>query len=205
MKEYLEKLLEEHRDKFAILKEEANKVAVAEKWGYGVIPPFSLLPFYSEILGNKPGRFLKKKSLPGKNKYCYLLNTENRIVNSIEYAEFSEFNNQWIVYNKFYHYLPFSIIEYSFNSALENDQHPDLVSVTLVQLNEGKVIKGHKLRCDNVYEVLEYHYESDRINFIEQKVWWTDTYFERNYKVTYNGNVLIEEILNDGKTVKIYP
>ena len=99
----------------------------------------------------------------------------------------------------------FSIIEYSFNSALENDQHPDLVSVTLVQLNEGKVIKGHKLRCDNVYEVLEYHYESDRINFIEQKVWWTDTYFERNYKVTYNGNVLIEEILNDGKTVKIYP
>lgn len=61
MKEYLEKLLEEHRDKFAILKEEANKVAVAEKWGYGVIPPFLLLPFYSEILGNKPGRFLKKR------------------------------------------------------------------------------------------------------------------------------------------------
>ena len=205
MKDYLEKLFEEHKNQFAILKEEANKVAVTERWGYGVIPPFSLLPFYSEILGNKPGRFLKKKSLPGKNKCCYLLDAEDRIVNSIEYAEFSEFNNQWIVYNKFYHYLPSSIIEYSFNSALENDQHPDLVSVTLVQLNECKVIKGHKLRCDNVYEVLEYHYESDRINFIEQKVWWTDTYFERNYKVTYNGNVLIEEILNDGKTVKIYP
>lgn len=205
MKDYLEKLFEEHKNQFAILKEEANKVAVTEKWGYGVMPPFSLLPFYSEILGNKPGRFLKKESLPGKNKYCYLLDAENRIVNSIEYAKFSEFNNQWIVYNKFYFHDSESIIEYSFGSALENDTIVNLDSVKLVQLSEGRITKGYTLIISDAYEEFEYHYEDDRINFVETKIWWPETYFERNYKVTYNDNVLIEEVLNNGKTVKIFP
>lgn len=78
MKEELEILFERNKGKFAFLKEEANKIGVASKWGQGVIPPYSILPFNSELLGNKPGRFLKKASKPEVNRQCYLLDTDNR-------------------------------------------------------------------------------------------------------------------------------
>lgn len=60
MKKELEILFERNKREFAFFKEEANKIGVASKWGQGVIPPYSILPFHSELLGNKPGRFLKK-------------------------------------------------------------------------------------------------------------------------------------------------
>lgn len=81
----------------------------------------------------------------------------------------------------------------------------NLDSVKLVQLSEGRITKGYTLIISDAYEEYEYHYEDDRINFIETKIWWPETYFERNYKVTYNDNVLIEEVLNNGETLKIFP
>ena len=57
MKKELEILFERNKREFAFFKEEANKIGVASKWGQGVIPPYSILPFHSELLGINRGDF----------------------------------------------------------------------------------------------------------------------------------------------------
>ena len=86
MKKELEILFERNKREFAFFKEEANKIGVASKWGQGVIPPYSILPFHSELLGNKPGRFLKKASKPGANRQCYLLNSNKQCTKDNQYS-----------------------------------------------------------------------------------------------------------------------
>lgn len=203
MKKELEILFERNKREFAFFKEEANKIGVASKWGQGVIPPYSILPFYSELLGNKPGRFLKKASKPGVNKQCYLLNTDNQIINGVEYDSFNDLNSQWIVSNKFYFYSPDSTIQYSFGSAFENETNARLERVTIAQIEDNKIKSAYSFGNRSEYEELYYSYQDDRICGITQKV-WVDAYFERHYIIMYD-DISILEILSDGTTQKIYP
>lgn len=206
MKDKLKELFESNKNNFSVFKEQANRQNVSSIWGMGAIPPYSILPFYSEILGNKPGKFLKKNSFPGKNKQHYILNSKNEIINSIEYSEYSEFNKQWIVYNKFYFHSSESIIEYSFGSALENDTNVNLDSIKLAQLENGIIVRGGVLRETDEYEYEELEYESKdgNINFIKHKNWWANVYFERAYSIIYNDNISIYEISDKGN-IKIFP
>lgn len=204
MKEKLRVLFEDNKGNFSFFKENVDKQKVSSIWGIGVIPPYSILPFYSEMLGNKPGRFLKKSSQPGKNRQCYLLNINNEIINSIVYDEFSRFNNQWIVSNKFYFYSPNSIIQYSFGTAFEHESNAKLNSVTFAQIEEDKIVKAFILGSRNEYEELEYLYHNNEIYFIKQKS-WLEVYFERNYKIVHGDHISIYEILNNGKMEIIYP
>ena len=206
MKDKLKELFESNKNNFSVFKEQANRQNVSSIWGMGAIPPYSILPFYSEILGNKPGKFLKKNSFPGKNKQHYILNSKNEIINSIEYSENSEFNKQGNVYNKFYFHSSESLIEYSFGSALENDTNVNLDSIKLAQLENGIIVRGGVLRETDEYEYEELEYESKdgNINFIKHKNWWANVYFERAYSIIYNDNISIYEISDKGN-IKIFP
>lgn len=155
------------------------------------------------MLGNKPGRFLKKASKPGANRQCYLLNTDNQIINGVEYDSFNDLNSQWIVSNKFYFYSSDSTIQYSFGSVFENETNARLERVTIAQIEDNKIKSAYSFGNRSEYEELYYSYQDDRICGITQKV-WVDAYFERHYIIMYD-DISILEILSDGTTQKIYP
>lgn len=59
-----------------------------EKWGYGVMPPYSSEPYYVELFGHKPGKMLKKNHfLERINGDIYVMRTMNFYVVPILYRK----------------------------------------------------------------------------------------------------------------------
>ncbi len=183
---------------------ELNENLSFEKWAFGSFPAYSLTPFYSEILGNKPAKFLKKTSTKGKNKQIIYYNSNSEIIGQIHYLEFSKFNKEWIVSRKFYEKENDNLIEYSFGSCLESRKDATIQSIKYADCQDGKIHNVYSLTKDEKYSIISLEYGNNNITFLNQKM-WLPFYVERNYKIQQVNNeiVIVDELLENGKTERI--
>ncbi|MGG8166910.1 hypothetical protein PGO42_09105 [Klebsiella aerogenes] len=204
MKDYLKKLHEDYNGKYSELIEQMNRDNVTCRWGYGVMPAFSIEPYVSELLGYKPGRMLKNNSTPGVNKQCYYTDKQNRIIEAITYVSHRKKNNEWVVYRSFYIYHENNIIGLLYSSTSEKSKDAGLNKIIFVNIENELAKNKYTFMYDGEYSETDYVYNNDKIIKIYQRV-WSSFYFERNYIIKSNDPLIINESLENGGNVRIYP
>lgn len=204
MKDFLKNLYEEYNGKYSELIDQMNREKVACRWGYGVLPAFSIDPYAFELLGYKRGRMLKKNSSPGMNKQCYYVDKQNRIIEEIIYASYREKRNEWLVYRGFYIYNENSILGLLYGSAFENSLDVGLNKLIWMSIEDGLIKKKYTFIYDGEYSEVDYVYNDNAITKVNQKV-WSAFYFERNYIIESSDPLVINECLENGENIRIYP
>lgn len=204
MKDFLKSLYEDYNGKYSELIDQMNRERTTCRWGYGVMPAFSIEPYASELLGYKPGRMLKNNSTPGVNKQCYYVDEQNRIIEEITYASHRKKDNEWIVYRNFYIYRENTILGLLYSSAFENSKNTGLNKIIFINI-ENKLIKNkYTFMYDGEYSEVDYIYNNDKIIKIYQRV-WSSFYFERTCLIESNDPLIINEYLGNSRSIRIYP
>lgn len=204
MKDFLKKSHEDYNGKYSELIEQMDREKTACRWGYGVMPAFSVDPYASELLGYKPGRMLKKISTPGINKQCYYMDEQGRIIERITYASHRKKDNEWVVYRDFYIYHENDILCLLYGSTSENSKYTRLSKIIFMNI-EGEFVKNkYTFMSDGEYSEMDYIYKNDKIIKIYQRV-WSVFYFERNYLIESNDPLVINEYVEKGENIRIYP
>ena len=205
MKDFLYARLNEYKDKYSELISSMEKNYKTTIWGMGIMPSYSPAPYMSELQGCKPGRFLKKDSEPAKNRQCYFLNKDNKIIGELKFAKYVTIKKQWIVYRKFFLHEADQILELTFGSELNGNLEANLDSVSLIKFLNDKATGHYCLNNTGEYFETLYRYNADKITSITEKI-WRSTFTERFYEINHAGDSLtIFEILTDNSKLKIYP
>ncbi|EOL9140044.1 hypothetical protein ACM94A_002672 [Enterobacter hormaechei] len=204
MKDYLKKLHEDYNGKYSELIEQMDREKATCRWGYGVMSAFSIDPYASELLGYKPGRMLKNNSSPGVNKQCYYMDEQNRIIEEITYASHRKKDDEWIVYRDFYIYHQDNIIGLFYGSTFENSKDSGLNKIIFMNFKNGLAKNKYTFMYDGEYSETDYIYNNDKLIKIYQRV-WSSFYFERNYIIASNDPLIINESLENGGNIRIYP
>lgn len=204
MKDFLMSLYEDYNGKYSELIEQMSREKMACRWGYGVLPAFSIDPYAFELLGYKRGRMLKKNSNPGLNKQCYYVDKQNRIIEEIIYASYREKRNEWLTYRNFYIYNENSILGLLYHSTFENSLDAGLNKVIWMSIEGGLINKKYTFTYDGEYSEVDYIYNDNGITQVNKRV-WSSFYFERNYIIESSDPLIINERLEDGKNIRIYP
>ncbi|MGN7812512.1 hypothetical protein [Flavobacterium sp. 22076] len=185
------------------VKEKTNSL----QWGVGVTPPYSLEPYRFELLGNKPGKMLKKPSSPGKNRHCYFYDNQDRIIHAISYASLggSTGNKSWIHNDDFYEYHDNSVIRYVYSGVFESGNDNELDRVVFIEINDGLITKTYELdKLNFEYMEAEYFYENNKIIYID--FLYPDSPVKNNkFKLIHEPNEIQIIELRNGIQIQIYP
>lgn len=204
MKELLFLLLNEYHNKYAELMSFVESTYKTKKWGVGVMPSYNPAPYICELQGCKPGRLLKKDSEPAKDRYCYFLDANEKIIAEIQYAKYVNFKGQWIVYRRFFINELDRIVELTFGSNFENSAEANLDSASINTLKVNHVIAHYSLLDTGEYFETFYKYDADVVSFVTENI-WRETFTTRNYEISSkNGNLTIFEKLPDNRKLPIY-
>ncbi|WP_158247813.1 hypothetical protein, partial [Pseudomonas sp. FW306-02-F04-AA] len=153
----------------------------------------------------KPGRFLKKDSEPAKNRQCYFLNKDNKIIGELKFAKYVTIKKQWIVYRRFFLHEGDQTLELTFGSELNGNLEANLDSVSLIKFLNDKATEHYCLNNTGEYFETLYKYNTDKITSITEKI-WRSTFTERSYEINHTDDSLtIFEILANNSKLKIYP
>jgi hypothetical protein len=204
MKELLFSLLNEYHNKYAELMSFVESTYKTKKWGEGVMPSYNPAPYICELQGCKPGRLLKKDSEPAKDRHCYFLDVNEKIIAEIQYAKYVNFKDQWIVYRRFFINELGRIVELTFGSNFENSAEANLDSASINTLKVNHVIAHYSLLDTGEYFETFYKYDADVVSFVTENI-WRETFTTRNYEInSKNGNLTIFEKLPDNRKLPIY-
>ena len=204
MKDFLKSLYEDYNGKYSELIEQMNGEKATCRWGYGVMPAFSIEPYASELLGHKPGRMLKNNSIAGVNKQCYYVDEQNRIIEGITYASHRKKDNEWIVYRNFYIYQENTILGLLYSSTFEDSKNTGLNKIVFISIDNKLINNKYTFMYDGEYSEVDYIYNKDKIIKIYQRV-WSSFYFERTYLIESNDPLIINEYLENSGNIRIYP
>lgn len=205
MKELLQSLLNEYKEKYAELIDFTEDHQQSKIWGMGIMPSYNPAPYTCELQGSKPGRLLKKPCDPAKDRQCYFLDENKKIIGEIAYAKYVKIKKQWIVYRNFFINKPNAIIELKFSSALEGDFEANLDSASITTYDDNGTNGNFSLLNTGEYFETSYTYKNNKIISITEKI-WREVYTERSYDVNYSGdNAVLFELLSNGSRYKIYP
>ena len=205
MKDFLYARLNEYKDKYSDLISSVEINYKTTIWGMGIMPSYSPAPYISELEGCKPGRFLKKDSEPAKNRQCYFLDKDKKIIAELKFAKYVTIKKQWIVYRKFFLHETDNILEITFGSELDGNLEANLDSVSLIKFMDGRAIGHYCLNNTGEYFETLYKYNDDKVTFITEKI-WRNTFTERFYEINHTDDCLtIFEVLTDSRKLKIYP
>lgn len=206
MKDKLEQLFNEYKDKCNELIEQAEKESVEEIWTLGLGNPFEIVPYANELLGIASGRIMKQNGKPSKGRYCNYFNKEKKIIRTKYYAELFKSNNKWGTDENIYKYIDKDIIEYHFQGVVDNLCYTGLLRITFIQFFENKPLKSYQLKKDGEYTEEEYTYDNDKI--VEINTHWLSGRFSgysRKYKIIHeNEAIKIISISKNGEK-QIYP
>lgn len=168
-----------------------------EKWGYGVMPPYSSEPYYVELFGHKPGKMLKKKSFPGKNKWRYLCNENNEFLCSTNFI--SQKDKEWLHRDEFYEYFDNYQITSIFSSVYGDRIDAPLNFIIYVEKKDNLIYKLSRFTNRSVTECYEVVYTYKNSEIINMKYIWPGYQnHERNYNIYKNNiNLKITETIDD--------
>ncbi len=204
MQQRLEELFNKYKDKGTELAQKVQKNKEQEVWTIGLGNPFDLIPFVNETLGIKPGRIMKQKGNPSKNRSINYLDKNNRILYTKFFSSFNNVHNYWFTDEEFYEYADENVIILRY-SGVEDGNILELKRVNLLEFSSGKPIKLYMLDKDGEQREKEYTYENDKI--VEMTLKWINTEFphSRKYRIDYNQDqIKIMAITKDGER-QIYP
>lgn len=205
MKELLLSLLNEYHNKYAELMSFVESTYKTKKWGVGVMPSYNPAPYICELQGCKPGRLLKKDSEPAKDRHCYFLDENEKIIAEIQYAKYVKLKNQWIVYRRFFINEPDRIIELAFGSNFEDSPDANLDSASITTFTNRHPKARYSLINTGEYVETLYKYDTDTISSITENI-WRETFTTRHYEIkNTNNDLTILEILPDNSKIPIYP
>ncbi len=205
MKEKLEELFNENKDRYKELIKKVTEENTKEVWTIGLGNPFEVIPFYHELYGVNIGRIMKQNGKPSKNRYCNYITLENKVIYSKFYSNFNDIYNEWYVNEHIYIYNKDSIIRLTFR-GLENIGVKEMCTVVYTELLDNKAIKTVRLDSDDEAIEKEYIYEGDKIIEINTN-WLSGSFmgYSRKFKIYYeNDNVRITSISKNGEK-QIYP
>jgi hypothetical protein len=207
MKKTLQIIFENNKQKYPDFLKLVEKESSATQWGIGIMSAYSIIPYYSEMLGCKQGRMLKNESTPGKNKQRYNLNNQGKIISETEFVNFNSRKNYWLTVKRFFAYKQNHIVEFCFSSASDHGIEAKLDFVKLAKTKDNLTVSCYMLNSDNEYTRLDYNYTNKRITTINQQMWLTENLVaNRSYDLHHaNTGVIITETLPDGNTYKIFP
>ncbi len=205
-KEFLKKLMSEKINSYSDFLECVKKRTMSEKWSAGALEAYSIEPYRMELFGWKPGRMLKKASEPGKNRYRYLLDEQEKIIGSVAYMEKVKFQDEWIHSENFYEHYSDHIVRYQFGSVRGLEKNAHLQRIVYVELKDGKPIKSSELSATREeYSETDYLYDFGKIVEIEIKM-WRQILIVRNFVLKHTeSEVVIFEKIQDGNLKQIYP
>lgn len=204
MRNFLSKLLSENSRSYSCFLSWVSETAVSTIWGIGVMPAYSVKPYACELQGSKPGRFLKMQSTPHVNRQCYFLDGSGNFIEELRYAKHLPRRNKWIVYRTFYQYEGDSVIEYSFDSEMDDSLDASLNYVSITKFSAGDAISSHTLYAKGTYIEENYERIGSAKTHITQKI-WGEIYIVREYEVTgVDKDLSIFEVTNQG-LIRIYP
>lgn len=205
MKEQLQQLMNKNSNRYADFIKWADTEKNSMKWGMGVLPAYTLEPYYCELLGYKPGRMLKKEGAPAKNRQCYYLDNKNRIICELEHVKYFEKRDDWMIARIFFVHDSESINGFKFGASLESRRESSLAHVVMALKHNNLITKVCSLSNSGEYSELEYFYDDTAVVAIKQKL-WIEVYVERNFILHHTKDgLIIEETLPDNSHIRIYP
>lgn len=203
MKERLNKIFEESKNKYAVLLKAAKAKSVTEKWGMGVLPPVTLEPFAAELLGYSPGKWMKKPSAPGKNRFRYLYDANDNILLLSTYTD-TNLSGKWLHSNQIFTHDEGSILMFEFAAAAENAKKADLNKVTYATFENNRISATHTYWNDANYTENHYKYKDDKIVGISMRLWYR-AYIEREFELEYSGDTVLITEVTGGKRTQTFP
>lgn len=106
-----------YSNKFTKLLKITYSNANYERWGYGLFSPEDYAqPYSSEISGQQPGFFFRKRSIPGHNKWNYLYNKQKKIILEINYINKNSIYKDFETTYSFYLYNNNEFIKLHYSS-----------------------------------------------------------------------------------------
>ncbi|WP_423060367.1 hypothetical protein [Citrobacter portucalensis] len=147
---------------------------------------------------------LKNSSSPGVNKQYYYMDEQNRIIEEITYASHRKKDDEWIVYRDFYIYHENNVTGLFYGSTFENSKAAGLNKIIFMNIENELAKNKYAFMYDGEYSETDYIYNNDKLIKIYQRV-WSSFYFERNYMIESNDPLIINESLENGGNVRIYP
>lgn len=206
-KEMLTQLMKERDLTYPEFLRRAQANTISTKWGAGVSEPYSLEPYRIEMLGNKPGRFLKKGSEPAPNRYCYSYDDKGRVIHMVKYASLGgpPEDRTWIHGDDFYEYGDGYAVRYVFGNAFRESPESKLTRIVWMEIDSGNVRKSLQLENEKyTYTETHYHYDGEEVDEIRD-TWPYGPYPDRVLKITrgMEGIKIVE--VRDRKEIPVYP
>lgn len=205
MKDLLLSRLAEYKDKYAELISFVEHSHKSKQWATGIMPTYNPAPYNCELQGCKPGRLLKKDSEPAKDRQCYFLDENKKIIGEIQYSKYVKLKNQWIVYRRFFLNKPDAIIELAFGSDFEGSTEANLDSVAINVYELDHVTAHYKLLNTGEYFETFYQYQAGKITSVTENI-WRETLTTRTYEILHTeSDLTIFEVLPDNSKTVTYP
>ena len=180
----LKKLLNKNHDSYRAKLKEVEQNSFTKKWVSGR-DPSSLEPLRFEMLGVKPGKFLK--TVPKKitkDMSCFTFDKKNRLIAVTTYAEQVK-DKKWIVFREFYEYQKYQIFCYSFGSAIDTkkDDVANLQKISCIDFNKKNQVTSVKQILFKRFEYTETLYKYKKNEISEVKIIWPELKIVRKISV----------------------
>lgn len=201
--EKLSKIFTKNIDSYPHFHEYVLKNSTSEKWGAGKMPPFTLEPYDVELLGCNRGKLLKKLSSPAKNRFKYLFDQNNRMLNVVGYSAILN-DGEWLRYEEIFEYHDEGIFKFDFSGVTDDPTDAQLQKVTYLTISTEGPKTSHIFGKNDSYVEIDYQYNKGKIGSIKMRL-WQESYFERFFEIKHEDKeIFINEIAN-GKTHPVYP
>lgn len=202
-KEELAAIFAKHVHAYPELHKEICEKLVSEKWGMGTLPPLTFEPYDVELLGGKRGKMLKKDGSPGKNRFKYLFDKENRLLCMEGYSTMLA-DGEWMHDDDIFIYDECGTFQFRFAGIADDPSEARLHKVTYLSSDSEGIKTSYTYWYDEKYEEVDYLYSDATITRIKMRL-WQESYFERMFELTHDDDDLSIVELANGKTYQIYP
>lgn len=202
-KEKLAKVFEDNQDSYPKLLKNSMANAVSEKWGMGILPPLSFLPYQIELGGNKRGKLLKKNSTPARNRFKYLFDKNNRLVLARSYLQKMD-DGGWMYDDEIFTYNENEAFQFIFSGLADDSDEAFLEDVVFASIVNGRVQKSCGIQGNGEYNENEYEYVSDKLTTIKYRN-WTTYYEEGELEISVDGDNLLIIDKSNGEVNQIFP
>lgn len=177
--------------------------SATEKWGMGTSPPLTLEPYDIELLGCKRGKMLDKLSKPGKNRFKYLFDSKNRMLNMVEYSTIMD-DGTWLKNEDIFIYDKAGTFRFEFAGVTDKSNEARLQRVTYLSTDNAQIKTSYTFYSDFTYEEIDYFFVREKITSIRMRL-WQESYFERFFEVSHERDEVSIFELTVGKIHMIYP